>query len=57
MVRRALMVVLVRTEAEAGMVVLVVMVEEEDTEAKGQMVVMVVTEGLVVTVAMADMEE
>ncbi|ECC1694282.1 hypothetical protein FNI78_17210 [Salmonella enterica subsp. salamae] len=57
MVHRALMVVLVKTEAGVGMEVLVVMVEEEDTGAKGQMVVMVVTGGLVVMVATVDMEE
>ncbi|EGV2900409.1 hypothetical protein LDT72_002639 [Salmonella enterica] len=57
MVHRALMVVLVKTGAGVGMEVLVVMVEEEDTGAKGQMVVMVVTGGLVVMVATVDMEE
>ncbi|EDZ9151463.1 hypothetical protein GI075_17255 [Salmonella enterica] len=57
MVHRVLTVALVRTEAGAGMEVLVEMVEEEGTEAKGQMVVMVVTAGLVVMVATVDMEE
>ncbi|ENT9576483.1 hypothetical protein ACFA8O_005359 [Salmonella enterica] len=57
MVHRVLTVVLVRTEAGAGMEALVEMVEEEDMEAKGQMVVMVVTGGLVVMVATVDMEE
>ncbi|EEG3986969.1 hypothetical protein GZ285_004895 [Salmonella enterica] len=52
-----LTVALVRMEAGAGMEVLVEMVEEEGTEAKGQMVVMVVTAGLVVMVATVDMEE
>lgn len=57
MVHRVLTVALVRTEVGAGMEVLVEMVEEEGTEAKGQMVVMVVTGGLVVMVATVDMEE
>lgn len=57
MVHRGLTVALVRMEAGAGMEVLVEMVEEEGTEAKGQMVVMVVTAGLVVMVATVDMEE
>ncbi|EJR8690437.1 hypothetical protein N1A26_005250 [Salmonella enterica] len=60
MVHRVLTVVLVRTEVGAGMEALVEMVEEEDMEAKGQMVVMVVmvvTGGLVVMVATVDMEE
>ncbi|EGQ6781867.1 hypothetical protein VQ381_002646 [Salmonella enterica] len=48
---------LVRTEVGAGMEALVEMVEEEGMEAKGQMVVMVVTGGLVVMVATVDMEE
>ncbi len=57
MVHRVLTVALVRTEVGEGMEVLVEMVEEEGTEAKGQMVVMVVTGGLVVMVATVDMEE
>ncbi|EEE7824290.1 hypothetical protein DA191_04815 [Salmonella enterica] len=57
MVHRVLTVALVRTEAGAGMEVLVEMVEEEGMEAKGQMVVMGVTGGLVVMVATVDMEE
>lgn len=57
MVHRVLTVALVRMEAGVGMEVLVEMVEEEGTEAKGQMVVMVVTAGLVVMVATVDMEE
>ncbi|EDZ4577651.1 hypothetical protein G5W47_002736 [Salmonella enterica subsp. enterica] len=57
MVHRVLTVALVRTEVGAGMEALVEMVEEEGMEAKGQMVVMVVTGGLVVMVATVDMEE
>lgn len=48
MVHRVLTVVLVRTEVGAGMEALVEMVEEEDMEATG---------GLVVMVATVDMEE
>ncbi|EAT8321002.1 hypothetical protein K8G04_004748 [Salmonella enterica] len=57
MVHRVLTVVQVRTEAGAGMEVLVEMVEEGDTEVKGRMVVMAVTGELVVMVETVDMEE